>query len=46
MMQLRMMILVAELMQTDVGKQMTMLLQLLLLLLLPWTQKSMSILMR
>jgi hypothetical protein len=43
MMQLRMMILVAELMQTDVGKQMTMLLQLLLL---PWTQKSMSILMR
>ena len=43
-MQLRMMILVAELMQTDVGKQMTMLL--LLLLLLPWTQKSMSILMR
>jgi hypothetical protein len=44
MMQLRMMILVAELMQTDVGKQMTMLL--LLLLLLPWMQKSMSILMR
>jgi len=44
MLLLRMMILVAELMQTDVGKQMTMLL--LLLLLLPWTQKSMSILLR